>query len=110
MESNIGCSIGQRLQTLRKQNKLSQTQAAQKLGLNRSTISSYERGRLTPSIKKLKQMALLYQTSIDYIVGMDTRAAIILDDIPPESRETVFYIVDILRELYHKDSMELLDK
>lgn len=48
---------------------LTQSELAQQLGLNQSAIGKYERGELEPSISTLKKMSLIFECSIDYIVG-----------------------------------------
>lgn len=63
--------FGMRLKELRKRTKLSQAKVASRLGLTVKTIYRYENNTLTPSLETVKQLALLYSTSIDYIMGLD---------------------------------------
>lgn len=63
---------GWRLKALRKKRGLSQKAVADRLGVDRAAISAYERNIATPRIDVLENLALLYRTSVDYILGMDT--------------------------------------
>ena len=59
-------SIGAKLKTLRKGRKLTQEQAAEKLGITRATVSNYEVGRRSPHISELKRIADFYGVGLDY--------------------------------------------
>lgn len=64
---------GWRLKALRKKRGLSQKAVADRLGVDRAAISAYERNIATPRIDVLENLALLYRTSVDYILGMEHR-------------------------------------
>lgn len=59
-------SIAMKLKILRKGRKLTQEQLAEKLGVNRATISNYEIGRRQPSLNDLKRFAEFYGVGLDY--------------------------------------------
>ena len=58
--------IGAKLKILRKGRKLTQEQLAEKLGVNRATISNYEIGRRLPNLNDLKRFAEFYGVGLDY--------------------------------------------
>ena len=95
---------GLRLRTLRKKQKLSQSAVGKRLGITRATVSSYERNVLSPSLEVLEKMALLYRTSVDYILGLESRPAIYIDDLTESQQETVRTIVETLRREFQKDT------
>lgn len=95
---------GLRLKTLRTKQKLSQKAAGKRLGVQRATVSSYERNVLSPSIEVLEKMAILYRTSVDYILGLDNRPVIYLDDLTESQQETVRTIVETLRREFQKET------
>lgn len=53
------------LRIIRKQNKLSQQQLADVLGISRSAYCSYETGRRTPDFETLVRLGRFYNLSID---------------------------------------------
>lgn len=61
--------FGLRLRQLREARNLSRTAFAQKLGVSKETIYRYENNVQTPSLDRAKQMAVILQTSMDYLVG-----------------------------------------
>lgn len=94
---------GWRLKTLRKKRGLSQKAVADRLGVDRAAISAYERNIATPRIDVLENLALLYRTSVDYILGMEHRAALYIDDLSESQQETVRSIVETLRREFLKE-------
>ena len=61
--------LGERLLALRKQNGLTQAEAADMLGLSLSAHNRYEYGKREPTASVLIRMADLYGVTIDYLVG-----------------------------------------
>jgi len=58
-----------RISELRKEKKMSQIRLGMYLNISQKMISSYENGKNEPSIEMLKELANLFHTSIDYLVG-----------------------------------------
>ena len=94
--------FGLRLKELRIARKLSQQEVATRLNISRSTISGYEQNTITPSVEQLVRMAILYNTSIDYIMGIDNRISIYLDGLSESQQKTVLDIVKRLKEEFLK--------
>ncbi|MEG0276460.1 MAG: helix-turn-helix transcriptional regulator [Coprobacillus sp.] len=57
-----------RLRDLREDRDMTQSDIAKMLGVTQTTYSRYESGVLNPPIDVLKELALYYETSIDYLV------------------------------------------
>ena len=73
--------FGLRLKKLRETKKLSQNQVAHRLKVSKSTISGYENNTRYPSFDILIQLALLYNVSADYILGLDNRKMVNVDGL-----------------------------
>ena len=61
--------VGERLKTLRTENRYSQTQIADMCGVTQATIGRYETGVAEPPIEKLLWYAEKFEVSLDYIFG-----------------------------------------
>ena len=59
-----------RLQCLRKEAGLNQTELAEKLGASRASISAYENGDRTASIEFLAKAAEYFHVSTDWLLGL----------------------------------------
>ena len=58
-----------RIAELRKEKNISQVSLAMKVNLSQKMISAYENGKSEPSIATLKNMADIFNTSVDYLIG-----------------------------------------
>ncbi len=61
-------TIGQNIRFLRKEQDLSQTQLAEKLGLSQDTISLWELDKALPDVLSVIKMAKIFNVSTDYIL------------------------------------------
>lgn len=59
-----------RVKKLRKEQKLSQQELAEALGLTQTTISGIEGGLRTTTIEKLILLAKFFDVSTDYLLGL----------------------------------------
>ncbi len=90
--------FGIRLKELREAKHLSQTDVAERLDVTRSTVSGYECNTITPSVEQLVKLAVLYNTSLDYMMGMENRYHLYLDDLSESQQRTILDMVDRLKQ------------
>lgn len=60
------------IRSLREDNDWTQQYVANYIGVNRRTYSAYETGVNSMTPETLIQLAQLYQTSVDYLLGLTT--------------------------------------
>lgn len=65
MEGNI---LGNELKRLRKEKKFSQKDVAERLHIIRQTYSHYETGRVQPPVRKLYDLAAIYEIPISVLL------------------------------------------
>jgi len=65
--------LNEKLIKLRKREKLSQEQLAERLGVTRQTISNWESATTKPDITQLKNISQIFNTSIDELVDNNIR-------------------------------------
>ncbi len=58
------------LRSARQKKKITQQVAADFLGIQQCTLSKYENGKLEPDIETLCKMAVFYQVSADWLLGI----------------------------------------
>ena len=78
--------------SLRKMNKLSQEELADKIGVSRQTLSKYETGESLPDIDKCRELAEVFGVSLDDLVNYDSRETGLR--IPPKGKH-MFGIVKV---------------
>lgn len=94
--------FGLRLKKLRKSKNLTQNQVAEKLKVERSSISVYERNISAPNPDTLGKLAVLYNVSADYLLGISNRKSLILDELTESQQEAVFRAVDEIKKEFIK--------
>ncbi|MED3571914.1 helix-turn-helix transcriptional regulator [Cytobacillus praedii] len=62
-------TFGERLRKLRKSKKLNQEQLAEKIGVDQSTISNYERDIKSPDIETYKKLADFFEVPLDFLTA-----------------------------------------
>ena len=76
-------TLGIRLRELRKKQGLTKTQVAERLGVSKAVVSSYEVASRCPSYDILIKLATLYNVSTDYLLGLDNRHFIDVSSLTP---------------------------
>ncbi len=69
---NLNIVIGKKLLYLRKKNKLTQAELAEKLNYSDKAISKWEKGESLPPVEVFYNISKLYGVSLDYIIGDET--------------------------------------
>lgn len=76
-ERKIKMKLGENILKLRKENKLSQEQLAEKVDVTRQTISNWELGETSPNPEQLKLLSKVLNISIDELLNNDIKSVII---------------------------------
>ena len=69
MDKIITIKFAERLRELRKDDGLSQTKLAEKLGVTQRKISDWERGDVDPDMYSLWKISDFFEVSVDYLIG-----------------------------------------
>ena len=94
-------TIGIKIKNLRKSRKMTQEDFAERIGVSRSTLSCYEIGQRTPSLKTLQEIAQIFGIGLDYFgvsvkddaFDLLTRAKEVFEneDISTETKEELYH-------------------
>ena len=90
--------FGNTLKSLRLQNKYTQAQRAQKLGLTKSVISAYETGLRLPSYDILIGIAKIFNVSTDYLLGVERQQNIDLSGLSPEETTALIALIKAMKK------------
>lgn len=69
-------SVGKRIKKIRKSKNLTQTQLAEILDVDWKTISNWETGQCIPKTNNLKRLSEYFNTTEDYILGIELKRKI----------------------------------
>lgn len=90
--------FGKRLQELRAERGYSQSTVAKLLKLTKQAISGYENNTSTPSVESLVNLALLYHVSTDYLLGLENRKKLYIDELDDNCLSHLLKILDIISD------------
>lgn len=98
----LAFDFGLRLQTLRKAKGYSQNRVASMMGISKSSISAYENNLAQPSLDMIKGFSTLFRVSSDYLLGIESEKAIILNLKSADDEMIVRRMVEVLQEELNK--------
>jgi transcriptional regulator with XRE-family HTH domain len=89
--------MGEKLKNLRLEQKLTQKQVSDRIGLAISAVSSYESCTRYPSYDVLIKLAHIYHVSTDYLLGMTNTRNIDVNGLTDSDIELVSQLVERLK-------------
>ena len=96
--------LSQNLKYLRKKNNISQQALADKIGMSRSSIGDYERGRTEPDIDTLIKIVDYFDVSVDDLLRKDLKK----EDYEILSNKDL-RVLAITIDSYDRENIELVD-
>lgn len=90
--------FGLRLRELREKHKLSQEQLGRRVDRSKSVISSYENNLKMPPLAILTEFAVIFNVSLDYLVGIDKNEMVSIDGLTDQQKQVLQTIVFEFRD------------
>lgn len=87
-----------RIKTLREQKGLSQAKLAKILNITRSSVNAWEMGVSIPSTQKIVELALLFHTTTDYILGLDDDSSLSLKTYDEKDIRLIYHLLNYIEE------------
>ena len=98
-------NFGEKIRELRKLNNLTQEELGKKVFTGKKNISRYELGQSTPSYDTLRLLALAFDTTVDYLIGMPDAPISRKTQTSPEFSK----IMEITADFSKAETAKLLD-
>ncbi len=93
-------NFGEKLKTLRKGQKLTQQQLADRLGVAKSIVSYYESGDRFPSYDVLVKIARTFHVTTDFLLDMERTRILDVSDLTEEDINVLEIVANALRNKY----------
>lgn len=90
--------IYDRIKALREEAGYSQSQLAKKLDVTRSSVNAWEMGLSTPTTPYIVELSKLFHVSTDYLLGLDNKRHIILDNYSKSEIELIYGLIKYFDE------------
>ena len=71
--ADVNLQFGRNLSALRKKNKMSMQELADKLGVSKNSVWFYEKGERTPTLEKIVQLSEMFAVSVDTLLKADVK-------------------------------------
>lgn len=84
--------IGEKLREIRKKLKLTQEEAAKKIGVSLKTYKNWEAGAL-PSLQNFYDICKTLHVSADFLLGLDQYRIIYTDNLPVEEHNLLSALI-----------------
>ena len=97
-------TFAKNIKNLRKELGMTQTQLANKIFVNKSMVSAYEKGTRLPSLDSLISLSKTLNVSIDYLLGIqkdnnnDRETTIDISGLTEKQKKIVAELVETFRE------------
>ncbi len=88
--------LGVRLKALRKSQGMTQLQVAERVGISKAMVSSYELSARQPSYDVLVRLAALYGVTTDYLLGIERDRVVSVNGL---SESNIALINDLVKAL-----------
>ena len=85
--------FGMRIQQLRMDRNMSQEALGKKLGRSKSVVCGYENNLRVPPLDILVQIAVIFNVSLDYLVGIDKNEMVAVAGLSKTQKELIETIV-----------------
>ncbi|MDY2843004.1 helix-turn-helix transcriptional regulator [uncultured Treponema sp.] len=89
--------LNERIRELRGSRGISQIQLAGKLGVTKQSVSNWENDNILPSIEMLVKIANFFEVSTDYLLGLDNKRTLDVENLTENQISHIQLIVDDLR-------------
>lgn len=90
--------FGLRIRELRKKHGMSQEDLGRKVDRSKSVISSYENNIKIPPVDILTQMAVIFNVSLDYLVGIDKNEMLSVEGLNEHQKSLIQQILHELKD------------
>lgn len=88
-----------RIRDLREDNDMTQEELADKLDISKRTLLRYESGVSEPNISVLIKLSLIFDVSVDYIIGIKDTDEIVAVNVATKIDEVIGQLEKIKKDL-----------
>lgn len=90
--------LGLLIKKLRQEAKMSQKELGNKINRDKGIISRYESNYQTPPFETMRELAVIFNVSMDYLAGFDKSGTIQAFGLTDEQRDILKKLAEIFRK------------
>lgn len=89
--------LNEKIKSLRTARGISQIELANVLGVTKQCVSNWENDNIQPSIDMLVKLALFFNVSTDYLLGLETERKLSVQGLTEQQIAHISMLVDDLK-------------
>ena len=90
--------VAERIKFLREKAGYSQSQLAKELNISRAAVNAWEMGLNTPSTQYVIELAKIFKTSTDYLLGVSSNLQFNVNELTDEEKEIVLKLLQYFNQ------------
>ena len=90
--------VADKIKFLREKSGYSQYQLAKQLGISRAAVNAWEMGINTPSTQYVIQLAKIFKTSTDYLLGVNSNLQLSVNELSDDEKEIVLKLLQYFNQ------------
>ena len=90
--------IADRIKSLRDSQNLTQSALAKRLGLTRAGVNAWEMGISVPSTQYIRELAILFHVSADYLLGLEGTSTLDISGLTEEDKDMLIKLANHFRK------------
>ena len=90
--------IADRIKILREKSGYSQSQLAKQLNISRAAVNAWEMGLNIPSTQYVIELARIFKTSTDYLLGVNSNLQFNANELSDEEKEIVLKLLQYFNQ------------
>ena len=97
--------MSDKIRELRLQKNLTQSQVAQRLGITKNAVNSWEKGASSPTLKNVAELAGILGVSTDYLLGVKQRLTVDVTDFDELQQEAIHNLLHTFKKMNSRKNM-----
>ncbi len=89
--------ISEKIKLLRSESGMTQAELARKLSITRAGVNAWEMGISVPSTQYIVELAMLFNVSADYLLGLSKTATVSVEGLSEYQVKVVREVIECMR-------------
>lgn len=98
--------LSDRIRELREKNEMTQSDLARCMNITRAGVNAWEMGISVPSTEKIVELAKLFHTSTDFLLGITSSEMVNLENYEIKEKEIIYHLLNYFDSIHRNSDKE----
>lgn len=99
--------ISDRIREMREKHEMTQSDLARRMNVTRSSVNAWEMGISVPTTEKLVELAELFHTTTDYLLGITSAEIVNLENYEYNEKEIIYRLLNYFDSTHENSAKEI---